>query len=102
MSVLIGAMLLLSWMFSRVLALPLLVPSPSRSASDGPQPADRAMQCLKMLAILGLISGLNVLGLIGATLGLLLTLPFSALLLMACCRTQTPCSSDSRRNMLPT
>ena len=103
MSVLIGAMLLLSWMFSQVLALPLLVHHRHRAL----QAMDHSRQIvrsngLKMLAILGLLSGLNLLGLIGATLGLLLTLPFSALLLMACCRTQTPCSSDSRRNMLPT
>ena len=103
MSVLIGAMLLLSWMFSQVLALPLLVHHRHR-ALQAMDHSRQIVRCnaLKMLAILGLISGLNVLGLIGATLGLLLTLPFSALLLMACCRTQTPCSSDSRRNMLPT
>ena len=50
----------------------------------------------------GLLSGINLLGLLGASLGLLLSLPFSALVLMACCRTQTPCSKVSRRNMLPT
>ena len=52
--------------------------------------------------VLGLLSEINLLGLIGASLGLLLSLPFSALILMACCRTQTPCRSVSRRNMLPT
>ena len=57
---------------------------------------------LKVMALIGLLIGLNLLGLIGATLGLLLSLPFSALLLMACCRTQTPWSSDSRRNIFPT
>ena len=55
-----------------------------------------------MLALLGMLLGLNLLGLIGATLGLLLSLPFSALVLMACCRPQTPLISDSRRNMFPT
>ena len=57
---------------------------------------------LKVLALLGMLLGLNLLGLIVATLGLLLSLPFSALVLMACCRLQTPLISDSRRNMFPT
>ena len=57
---------------------------------------------LKMLAVLGLLLGINALGLLGATLGLLLSLPFSALVLMACCRPQTPWRRDSRRNILPT
>ena len=55
-----------------------------------------------MLALLGMLLGINLLGLIGATLGLLVSLPFSALVLMACCRPQTPFSNDSRRNMFPT
>ena len=33
---------------------------------------------LKVLALLRLLSGINLLGLIGASLGLLLSLPFSA------------------------
>ena len=57
---------------------------------------------LKVMAMLGLLAGLNLLGLLGASIGLLLSLPFSALVLMACCRSQTPWRSDSRRNMLPT
>ena len=57
---------------------------------------------LKVLALLGMLLGINLLGLIGATLGLLLSLPFSALVLMACCRPQAPLISDSRRNMFPT
>ena len=57
---------------------------------------------LKARALIGMLIGLNLMGLIGATLGLLLSLPFSALLLMGCCRTQTPLSNDSRRNMFPT
>ncbi len=36
-----------------------------------------------MIAVLGLLLGINALGLLGATLGLLLSLPFSALVLMA-------------------
>ena len=54
------------------------------------------------LKVLALLLGLNLLGLIGAPLGLLLSLPFSALVVMACCRPQTPLISDSRRNMFPT
>ena len=103
LAVLIGSLALLSWLFSQVLALPLLVHHRHR-ALQAMDHSRQIVRCnaLKMLAILGLLSGLNLLGLIGATLGLLLTLPFSALLLMACCRTHTPWSSDSRRNMLPT
>ena len=48
---------------------------------------------LKVLA-LGLLVGLNLIGLMGACLGLLLTLPLSALILMASCRTQTPWRRD--------
>ena len=57
---------------------------------------------LKVLALLGLLLGINLVGLMGACLGLLLSLPISALLLMASCRTQTPWVRESRRNMLPT
>ena len=98
-----GGLLMLCWMFSQVLALPLLVHHRLRAL----QAMDHSRQLvrhngLKMLELLGLLSGINLLGLIGASLGLLLSLPFSALVLMACCRTQTPCSSVSRRNILPT
>ena len=98
-----GGLLMLCWMFSQVLALPLLVHHRLRAL----QAMDHSRQLvrhngLKMLALLGLLSGINLLGLIGASLGLLLSLPFSAQVLMACCRTQTPCSSVSRRNILPT
>ena len=98
-----GGLLMLCWMFSQVLALPLLVHHRLRAL----QAMDHSRQLvrhngLKMLALLGLLSGINLLGLIGASLGLLLSLPFSALVLMACCRTQTPCSSVFRRNILPT
>ena len=103
LSVILGGALLLSWMFSQVLALPLLIHHRHRAL----QAMDHSRQlvggnALKVLALLGLITGLNLRGLIGASLGLLLSLPFSALVLMACCRTQTPWRSDSRRNMLPT
>ena len=101
--ILLGGLLLVSWLFSQVLALPLLVHHRYRAL----QAMDHSRQLvrhniLKVLALIGLVIGLNLLGLIGATLGLLLSLPFSALLLMACCRTQTPLSSDSRRNIFPT
>ena len=101
--VLLGGLLLASWLFSQVLALPLLVHHGHRSlqAMDHSRLLVR-QNGLKVLALLGLLSGINLLGLLGASLGLLLSLPFSALVLMACCRTQTPCSKVSRRNMLPT
>ena len=101
--VLLELLLLLVWLFSQVLALPLLVHHRHRAL----QAMDHSRQLLrhnglKVLALLGLLIGINLLGLIGASLGLLFSLPFSALILMACCRTQTPCNSVSRRNMLPT
>ena len=103
LSVLLGGVVLLSWLFSQTLALPLLVHERCRAL----QAMDHSRQLvhrngLKVLALLGMVLGLNLLGLIGATLGLLLSLPFSALVLMACCRPQTPLISDSRRNMFPT
>jgi len=101
--VIVGGLLLLSWIFSQLLALPLLIHHRCRAL----QAMDRSRllvhrNFLKMLALVGLILGMNLLGLIGATLGLLLSMPFSALVLMACCRSQTPRRRDSRRNMLPT
>ena len=54
------------------------------------------------MALLGLLVGINLIGLMGACIGLIISLPLSALILMASCRTQTPWSKDSRRNMLPT
>ena len=103
LSVVIGGLILLSWLFSQVMALPLLVHERCRAL----QAMDHSRQMvhrngLKILALLGMLLGINLLGLIGATLGLLLSLPFSALVLMACCRPQTPLSNDSRRNILPT
>jgi len=99
----IGAIAMFGWLFSQVLALPLLIHHRHRAL----QAMDHSFQLvrsnvLNVLALLGLLIGLNLLGLIGAILGLLLSLPFSALVLMACCRTQTPWSNDSRRNILPT
>ena len=103
LSVLLGVLVLLSWLFSQTLALPLLVHERCRAL----QAMDQSRQLVhrnvfKVLALLGMLLGINLLGLIGATLGLLLSLPFSALALMACCRPQTPLISDSRRNMFPT
>ena len=103
LSVVLGGLILLSWLFSQVMALPLLVHERCRAL----QAMDHSRQMvhrngLKILALLGMLLGINLLGLIGATLGLLLSLPFSALVLMACCRPQTPLSNDSRRNILPT
>ena len=98
-----GGLLLLAWLFSQVLALPLLVHRRCRAL----QAMDQSLQLvrsnwLKVLALLGLLGGLNLLGLLVASVGLLITLPLSALVLMACCRAQTPGNSDARRNMLPT
>jgi hypothetical protein len=98
-----GGLLLLAWLFSQVLALPLLVHRRCRAL----QAMDQSLQLvrsnwLKVLALLGLLGGLNLLGLLVASVGLLITLPLSALVLMACCRAQTPGNNDARRNMLPT
>ena len=103
LSVVAGGLILLSWLFSQVMALPLLVHERCRAL----QAMDLSRQLVhrngfKVLALLGMLLGINLLGLIGATLGLLISLPFSALVLMACCRPQTPLSNDSRRNMFPT
>ena len=103
LGVLVGGVILLSWLFSQTMALPLLVHERCRAL----QAMDLSRQLVhrngfRVLALLGMLLGINLLGLIGATLGLLLSLPFSALVLMACCRPQTPLSNDSRRNMFPT
>ena len=103
MVVIAGGLLLLAWLFSQVLALPLLVHRQCRAL----QAMDESLQLvrsnwLKVLALLGLLGGLNLLGLMVASVGLLITLPLSALVLMACCRGQTPGNRDARRNMLPT
>ena len=100
---LIGLLALAAWAFSQILALPLLVhhghhPLAAMEHSRKIVQANR----IKVLALLGLLLGVNLIGLMGACLGLLLSIPLSALLLMASCRTQTPWDRDSRRNMLPT
>ena len=68
----------------QVLSLPLLVHHHC-SALQAMDRSRRLVQnnSLKMLAVLGLLLGINALGLLGATLGLLLSLPFSAFVLMA-------------------
>ena len=101
--VILGALILGAGLFTQVLSFPLLVHHRCRAL----QAMDRSRRLvqnnsLKMLAVLGLLLGINALGLLGATLGLLLSLPFSALVLMACCRPQTPWRRDSRRNIFPT
>lgn len=101
--VLLGALILGAGLFTQVLSLPLLVYHRCR-ALQAMDHSRRLVQnnSLKMFAVLGLLLGINALGLLGATLGLLLSLPFTALVLMACCRPQTPWRRDSRRNILPT
>ena len=69
LAVIVSGVLLLSWMFSQVLALPLLIHHRHRAL----QAMDHSRQlvggnALKVLALLGLITGLNLLGLIGASL----------------------------------
>ena len=101
--VILGALMLGAGIFTQVMSLPLLVHHRCR-ALQAMNRSRRLVQnnSLKMLAVLGLLLGINALGVLGATLGLLLSLPFSALVLMACCRPQAPWRRDSRRNMLPT
>ncbi|MCP4972929.1 MAG: hypothetical protein AB8A46_02650 [Prochlorococcus sp.] len=102
-AVMIGWLTLSIWLITQLLALPLLIHHRHRMlrAMDHSRQIVQTNR-LKVLALLGLLIGLNLLGLIGAFLGLLLSLPFSALVLMASCRTQTPWVRESRRNMLPT
>ena len=91
LSATIGSGILLTWALSQLLALPLMI-------HHGHQPL-AAMEhsrsltrhnLVKVLALAGLLIGLNLLGLMGACLGLLLSLPLSGMVLMASCRTQTP------------
>ena len=98
-----GGLALTLWAVSQTLALPLLVHHRHRPLA-AMEHSRRLFQTnrLKILALIGLLIGINLLGLMGAFIGLLLSIPFSALLLMASCRTQTPCVRDSRRNILPT
>ena len=99
----LGSLALAAWALSQILALPLLVHHGHRplAAMEHSRTLVQANR-IKVLALLGLLMGVNLLGLMGACLGLLLSIPFSALLMMASCRTQTPWDRDSRRNMLPT
>jgi len=95
LSILIGSGALLTWTMSQLLALPLLIhhghrPLAAMEHSRNLIKHNRA----KLLALAGLLLGLNLLGLMGACLGLLLSLPLSALILMASCRTQTPWRRD--------
>ena len=98
-----GVAALAIWTLGQSLALPLLVHHGHRPLA-AMEHSRRLVQTnrLKVLALLGLLLGINLVGLMGACLGLLLSLPISALLLMASCRTQTPWVRESRRNMLPT
>jgi len=99
----LGSLALAAWALSQILALPLLVHHGHRplAAMEHSRTIVQANR-IKVLALVGLLMGVNLLGLMGACLGLLLSIPISALLLMASCRTQTPWDRDSRRNMLPT
>ena len=88
-SVLLGSLATALWGTGQVLALPLLVHHHHRplAAMDHSRRIVQANR-LKILALIGLLLGLNALGLMGACLGLLFSLPLSALVLMASCRTQ--------------
>ena len=98
-----GGLVLTLWAVSQSLALPLLIHHRHRPLA-AMEHSRRLVQTnrLKILALIGLLIGVNLIGLMGAFAGLLLRIPFSALLLMASCRTQTPWVRDSRQNMLPT
>ena len=98
-----GSGALAMWTVEQSLALPLLIHRGLKPLSAMEQ-SRRLVQDnrLKVMALLGLLVGINLIGLMGACIGLIISLPLSALILMASCRTQTPWSKDSRRNMLPT
>ena len=94
-ALLVGGIALTSWTAGQVLALPLLIHHGHRPLAAMEHSRKLVQQNrLKVLALLGLLVGLNLIGLMGACLGLLLTLPLSALILMASCRTQTPWRRD--------
>lgn len=90
-----GSLALGIWALGQCLALPLLIHCGHRPLA-AMEHSRKLVQHnrLKVLALLGLLVGINLMGLMGACLGLLLTLPLSALILMASCRTQTPWSRD--------
>ena len=91
------------WLIGQLLSIPLLIHHGHRPlrAMEHSRKLFQANR-LKVLALLGLLLGINLLGLMAASLGLLFSLPFSALLLMASRRTQTPWRRESRENILPT
>ena len=101
--VVLGGLGMTIWLVGQLLSIPLLIHHGYRPlrAMEHSRKLVQANR-LKVLALLGLLLGINLLGLMAASLGLLFSLPFSALLLMASCRTQTPWRSESRRNILPT
>ena len=94
-ALILGGIALTSWTVGQVLALPLLIHHGHRPLAAMEHSRKLVQQNrLKVLALLGLLVGLNLIGLMGACLGLLITLPLSALILMASCRTQTPWRRD--------
>jgi hypothetical protein len=101
--IVLGGVGIAIWMIGQLLSVPLLIHHGYRPlrAMEHSRKLVQANR-LKVMALLGLLLGINLLGLMAASLGLLFSLPFSALLLMASCRTQTSWRSESRRNMLPT
>ncbi|MDB4677971.1 hypothetical protein OAE71_02300 [Synechococcus sp. AH-551-A21] len=101
--IVLGGVGIAIWLIGQLLSIPLLIHHGYRPlrAMEHSRKLVQANR-LKVMALIGLLLGINLLGLMAASLGLLFSLPFSALLLMASCRTQTPWRSESRRNMLPT
>lgn len=88
--ILVGGFALILWIGGQLLALPLLVHHRHRPLAAMEHSRHLVYSNrLKVLALIGLLLGLNALGLMGACLGLLISLPLSALVLMASCRTQT-------------
>ncbi len=103
MVVVLGGIGIAIWLIGQVLAIPLLIHHghrPLRAMEHSRKLVQRNR--LKVLALMGLLLGINLIGLMAASLGLLLSLPYSALLVMASCRTQTPWPRESRRNISPT
>ena len=103
MAVVLGGVGIAIWLIGQLFSIPLLIHHGHRPlrAMEHSRKLVQANR-LKVLALLGLLLGINLLGLMAASLGLLFSLPFSALLLMASCRTPTPWRRESRENILPT
>ena len=101
--IVLGGVGIAIWLIGQLFSIPLLIHHGYRPlrAMEHSRKLVQANR-LKVMALLGLLLGINLLGLMAASLGLLFSLPFSALLLMASCRTQTSWRSESRRNMFPT